>query len=254
MSDISRTLRKANDLLSREFGRSSTGLPNLAWGFSDPDLFDWIPGVAKFSFVAPSYDPDGNLIYDHHCVCGVNAVIHSGDCKFSVGKVRLSLQRSGFQYFHVWQLGRWIPPPSEAEWAEIDGTRDNYPAKGRHVQVSINGVEIAVRKDRWPELPTMTAKMIPAFRDDIENKKRRLAEADERMQLRDWTPTRTASGTPDVHYQPGGVKGSKYAELRDQFKQSMTFKGLIPGQKGNVSWGYAPSFESGKPLIEIAKG
>lgn len=253
MSDISRTLRKANDLLAQEFGRSNTGLANLAWGFSEPDLFDWIPGVAKLSFIAPEYDGEGNIINDHHCVCGINVAVHTAACKFSLSKVRLTRQRSGFQYYNVWQLGRWIAPPSEAEWAQIDGTRDNYPAMGRHVQLSINGVEIAVRKERWPEIPGMTEKMIPAFRDDIANKRARLAEADERMELRDWTPPRTAAGTPDIHYQPGGIKGSKYAEIRDQIKQTMGYKGLIPGKKGGVSWGYTPKFESGKPLIEIAK-
>jgi hypothetical protein len=253
MSSISSTLRKANDLLLREFGRSRTELPNIAWGFSEPDVFDWIPGVAKLSFVAPEYDGEGNLIHDLYCICGVNAAIHSAACPFSVGKVRLSRQRSGFQYYNVWQLGRWIEPPTEAEWAAIDGTLDNYPATGRHVQISINGVEIAVRKDEWQDLPAKTEKIIPAFRDHIANQKARMAAADETMMLRDWTPPRTAAGKVDFNYQPGGIRGSKYSEHYNRLKSSMTYKGLIPGQKGNVSWGYAPKFESGEPLIQIAK-
>src|SRR5437764_14017693 len=126
-----KALRVANELLIGEYGHSpySPDLGNLAWGFSDPDVYDHPSGPgAPMWWIGPLYSPDGEPVLDYRCSCGVNPSVHLAECSGLVtAQVRMGKHKCAPFHERMWLLGKWIPPPSAGTWVLLDGSMESYP-------------------------------------------------------------------------------------------------------------------------------
>ena len=109
MSSLETTIKRLNDLLGRELGRSASGQPIYSWAFSE-DLF----------FLGPKLDENGDIVCAmRETEGGLTAV----EAIMEPRKMCAALD-------HQWVVVMWNQPGSEAAWKAQFGLKLAYPKNG----------------------------------------------------------------------------------------------------------------------------
>lgn len=106
----SKAVKKENLYLLHALG-SIEGRAKYQWAWSE-DLQLPMVGI----------DDEGHIVYDYHCICGVNRTVHSAVCNFTTPHPKWALRPVLDTMRGRWVLVRWSPPEvPQDEWEACFG-------------------------------------------------------------------------------------------------------------------------------------
>lgn len=118
-----RQLKRLNELLAIELGRTPFGDGLYRWAWSE-----------YLTHRMQKIDPDtGKPVFDYRCVCGLNRMVHEPHCRLTVAVPCYVPRKMAPLLKNQWVAVVWSAPGPREEWLRDFGTRLEYPERGYEV-------------------------------------------------------------------------------------------------------------------------